>query len=224
MIAAFLTRLGLPRWVLILLAIVAAIGAAAWWHDGAADRAIAAAEKRGAAAENSRLTGRIERLQAGIEKLGRKATDNIREKANAKLARVAVDADDLRLRGAGKASCPGPAATPAASGGRQSTARQADAAVDPLPDRQRVELIGMPFAGAVAFAEQHDRCLIEAGAWREQRAALERIRSDNFTSAMTQRPLLYQVLTAAAPVASVSAGLAGGRDPAGEANSKSGAR
>jgi hypothetical protein len=82
---------------------------------------------------------------------------------------IAAGADALRVRGPGAARC-GPvdrAGVPAGAGGRQVAGGPGDATVGALPGEARVELIAMPFPGAVGFAEQHDGFRAEVLAWRD---------------------------------------------------------
>lgn len=80
---------------------------------------------------------------------------------------IVADADDLRLRGPGRARV---AAPPSAPSGHVAPGGVADAPVDQVPDGERVDLIAMPFASAVAFAEQCDANRAEVLKWRESDA------------------------------------------------------
>jgi hypothetical protein len=75
-------------------------------------------------------------------------------------------ADDLIVRGPGKARC-GQGGNPGLSAAAGGTPRsgQAGAAVDRLPDQERVDIIGLPFNGAVRGGQQHDLCQADLKSW-----------------------------------------------------------
>jgi hypothetical protein len=151
------------------LGILLLVGLAVWrvvvWYDNQID----AAEQRGANLAYARVTDRVIDITGKLTD----AADKIRNKANAKARTVTVAADDLRVRGPGKAACPAVAVT--GSGGHVGTAGSADGAVAAVPGAQGSELIAVPFAVLVDFAEQHDKCLIEAWSWRENYLAQSKI-------------------------------------------------
>jgi hypothetical protein len=105
-----------------------------------------------------------ERAQA----IGAQISRDTQEKNNAEARNIARDAGDLRLRGPGQASCrpvdhPG---LPAGGGGPGPAGRAGDVAVARLPDQGGVELIALPFPGAVAFGEVSDLNRSEVLSWR----------------------------------------------------------
>jgi hypothetical protein len=82
---------------------------------------------------------------------------------------IFAGADTLSLRGAASARC-GPvdrSGVPAGAGGRQSSGGPGAAQVAGLPDDAGVELIAVPFPGAVAFGEASDLNRSEVLAWRD---------------------------------------------------------
>jgi cell division protein FtsL len=162
----FLPRL--PRWLWILLAVVAAGAVGAIWHQHRTHATIAAAEKRG----EDRAYAAVEAKALKLAEQARSLAASIRSKTDDTNRRIAGDADAIRLRGPGKAACP--VAAPAATGGRIAPGGDANAPMDRLPDPERVDIIGLPFAGTVAFAEQHDLNRAEVIAWREYSAALQK--------------------------------------------------
>jgi hypothetical protein len=143
---------------------VAVLAAGALWHGNRVDAAFEAGVDQERAAWEDKATKWVKRITA--------INLNIRSKTDEKSRTIAVVADDLRVRGPGKAVCTS-VPTPAASG-HVAAAGPADAAVDQVSDRERVDLIALPFADAIAFAEQHDLILAEAEAWRESHAAQQK--------------------------------------------------
>lgn len=151
----------IPREVWIGLAVLALIAGGVIYHKRAVSNARTEGHAAGVKAEGERIAAKVLELKVKADKL---AAD-IRRKNDATNRAIAGDADALRVRGAGKASCLGPAASSA--GGRVAPGGKADAAVDPLPGRERVELIGLPFADLVNAAERCDLNRAEVLSWRE---------------------------------------------------------
>lgn len=159
-IGAFLKRI--PRWVWIVLAVIALVVAGRVYHNHKAGAAITAAEKRGEA----RAYAAVEKRALALTAKANAISANLRSKNNETVRRIAADADALRVRGPGKASCPS-AAFVAASGHSGPAGRPGDAALDQVPDSERVDLIGLPFPDALDFAEAHDRYRAEVLTRRE---------------------------------------------------------
>lgn len=158
---AFLGRI--PRWAWIALAAAILIGLGIRWHNGqvkAADRAGYARAERDIAAKALALKAKIDATTARI-------TAKLKERNDEETRRIAADADDVRLRGPGKASCPRVAGIPRPASGHNPPARSAGTALDTLSDAGGSDLIAMPFSGAVALAEQHDRCRADVLSYRE---------------------------------------------------------
>ena len=148
----------IPFWLKIVgplaaLALVVA-GVMAWgngrYRDGVKD-------------ENARLAAKALKIKQSTDLLTARIAAALREKNDAEVRRIDAVATDLLVRGAGRASCSGITASP---GRRNAPDRPGNVAVDQVPDRERVELIAVPFAGAVSFARQHDLCRAESLAWR----------------------------------------------------------
>lgn len=138
-----------------------AIGFAVWriiaWYDGQIDAAFA----RGETAAYAKVEKRVFEIS---EKLTVSANE-LRDKANAENRITSAAADSIRLQGPGRASCP--AVTVAPASGFDDTITEPGDAVARLPYPERVDLIGLPFAGTVDVFEQHDKLLTEVKAWRE---------------------------------------------------------
>lgn len=157
----------IPRWVWLLLAGAVLVLFAMRWHAGKAEAFGAERYQAGyAAAQADAKAARDE-----LERRNAKLAAELRSKNDAKLRDVARDADAVRLRGAGKAACSGPAFLPAAAGGRNAPDRSGDAALAEVPAGERVDLFGLPVAPTIDFAESHDAYRVEALGWREWHAA-----------------------------------------------------
>jgi hypothetical protein len=112
---------------------------------------------------------RAARRRQAQETVAADISKQVRNRYDEQARSIAAGADALRVRGPGAARC-GPldhSGLPAGAGGHASPAGPGDDAVPQVPDRDRAELIAMPFAGAVGFAEQHDLNRAEDLAWRE---------------------------------------------------------
>jgi hypothetical protein len=147
-----------PVWL-----VVALLAAGAIWHGNKVDAAFYAGELQERTAWEAKAAKWVNRITA--------INSAIRSKTDEKSRAIAGIADDLRVRGPGKAICTSIPSAPARR--HDAPAGTADAAVGEVPDRERFDLIALPFADAIAFAEQHDINLAEAAAWRESRAAQE---------------------------------------------------
>lgn len=153
----------IPAWVYILIAVAIAAGVLAHLHSNAVksfgDQRFqdgVNAEKAAVASAQARANARATKINTSLR------TTNDEENRT-----IARSADDVRLRGPGKAVCPGLAAAPRAASGHVAAGGAANAPVDQLPDPERPALITLPFADTIAFAEQHDRCRAESLTWRE---------------------------------------------------------
>jgi hypothetical protein len=161
----------IPRQV--WLGLVAALLALALvaWHQHVAHKAIAAAEKRGEDRAYAKIT---QQAQALAKRANDRAAKIRKQTDEANRTSIAL-ANDLRVRGPGKAACTATAAT--STSRHVSPPRPADAAVDQVPAGGGANLIAMPFDDAVAWAEQHDLNLNEVKGWRaadqQQREAAE---------------------------------------------------
>jgi hypothetical protein len=157
----------IPTWLYAVAAVALLLGIGAHLHSNAVHKAIAAAEKRGEEREAAHVLAAVEKIQANAAKI----TANIRSKNNEANIRIRRDADDLRLRGPGKALCTNTASSapvrPSGSSG------QADAAVAPLSNPGGSVLIAVPFNDLILFAEQHDRLRAAVQATVEQHDKLQ---------------------------------------------------
>lgn len=156
-----------PRKAWLCLAIAAVVGFVAWRALDAHGDAIQRVK------DEAYASGRADQLadQVAAQRIANKAAaainTDIRKKSDEEIRRIDRDADALLVRGPGKAACPRPAAASGPAGGHGPANRPADAPVDQVPDPERVDLIAVPFADAISFAEQHDKLRSEALSWRE---------------------------------------------------------
>jgi hypothetical protein len=106
-------------------------------------------------------------LKTKIDGLTINISHLLKEQNDAQNARIHSAADDLRMRGPGKAACPGNPGFAAAPGRSQQPAGTGNAAVAQVRDSGGISLIALPFADTVDFGEEHDRYRTEAMTWRE---------------------------------------------------------
>ncbi len=166
----------LPKWLVYGLAALLVLGIAYFWHGHvvkvAYREAYAAGEKdadrrwKGAFAEMKRASGQ---WRQNYEKRSSQLSDALRTAHEQDLRRIAADADDLRLRGPGRAAAPGcrPGSAaglgPAAGQGGQP-APGPGAPASPLPAGDRLAIV--PWGWTVRQAEEHDQLLAEVKLWR----------------------------------------------------------
>lgn len=159
MVSSIWVKLGLG--VGALLAIGFAIFGIVRWYDNQIDNAFDRGEASAYAKVEKRVTTIANQLNGAAVKL--------REKASAKAAVVDHIVERVLVRGPGKAACPG--VTVGGSGGYQSTVAPTGDAVAGLHNREGAGFIALPFPVAVSIIAEHDKCLIEAQAWRDDKVA-----------------------------------------------------
>lgn len=163
-IRSFFTSIPRPVWIVLGIALIVLMGAL--WHGKQVKAYYAKAYAAGKVDEAARIEVKVKKLTAEAIAV----TEKLRSRNSEENRRISGDADRLRMSGPGKAACISPAA-PGASG-RVAPATEGSPAVDPVPGGEGQQLIGLPFAGTVALAENHDLCVAEAKAWREQNLQL----------------------------------------------------
>lgn len=145
-------------WKPLLVALVLAIGFL--WHGHKVAQLRADAFKAGyaqAVDNGKKNAARVERKSAAI-------TNDVRSKTDEKMRDSARHADDLRLRGPGRAVCPqlsGPAS------GHDPASRGANGGLAGLPDEERDRIVALPFDETVERAKVADANRLEVLAWRE---------------------------------------------------------
>lgn len=157
----------IPPKVWLILAVVAVVVGAFFLHRHIAHKALTAAHDAGYAEGVRDNEAAHVAAQAKANERAEKINSKIRSKSDEDVRAINRDADVVLLRGPGKAVCPGLAAAPGAAGGHGAASGAGDAAVGEVPDPERAELIALPFAGTIAFANQCDVNRSEVLSWRE---------------------------------------------------------
>jgi len=97
------------------------------------------------------------------EKQTAQISKQLRDRTDEENRRIAGDADTLRLRGPGKAVCPG---VPTSPSGHEQAAPDTNVAGPSLPTDERA---AVPWDWLVQRAQEHDELLNENKAWRDWR-------------------------------------------------------
>ena len=79
---------------------------------------------------------------------------------------IAADAAAQRVRGPGKAACPGVSGAAPSASGPQPSSRPGDAPLAQLPGTGGLNLIALPFADTIDFGAEHDSYRAEVTSWR----------------------------------------------------------
>ena len=181
---AFLFLRGLPGWAWGVLAGLALLGGMVWWHVHAVNAAFDRGKVAGIAASNASWERSFNQMKdvsetwrdryttastALSDKLGARYAQDLRDNA--------VAADDLRLRGPGKAAACGRPIDHPAVPGRASGAGPAPAAPDaPGPDMPAGNGFAIvPWGWIVQRTQEHDDLLAEVIArrtWYDQQKTL----------------------------------------------------
>jgi hypothetical protein len=161
---AFFGRISPAAWRIII--VVAVLAAGVILHQRAAHKALRTADATGYARAMTEVETKAKALKAKADRLNAAIAADERKRNDEQARHIARDADDLRLRGAGKAICPRHAGLPGGSSGPVAPGRPADDTLDPVLDGRGAELIALPFDDTVAFAEQRDLDRAEVLSWR----------------------------------------------------------
>jgi hypothetical protein len=164
MLGAFTTAklfLGrIPKQVWIVLGMGLLILAGLWWHGRAVNNFGEKKFAEGVTYEQKR----IEKKVAGIVAKSEEVSRNAQELARRDFSRIRGNARAVLLRGPGKAACS--PVVPIGSGPVRPDPAGSNSVVA-VPGGQGQQLIGMPFAGTVALAENHDLCWARVRAWEK---------------------------------------------------------
>ena len=161
-VGAFLKRI--PRGVWIALVVVAILALGTCAHKRSVKKFGEERYAAGVKAEGERIAKQAAEMKAKADAASSKITTDLKAKHDEKVIVITRDADTLRLRGAGKASCPGNPGVPSGSGGSGQASGRTDAPPTGLPIEDRIAL---PFAYAVNQAEVCDLNRQEVLTWRE---------------------------------------------------------
>jgi hypothetical protein len=157
----------IPRPVWIALAVLLALGALIWWHKDKVSDARKEGYAAGVKYEGDRIAKRAAEIKAKADALTGKITEQLRTQSDEKVRVIYRDAGAVLMRGPAKAACSGNPGISSGPSGSNPPTGGGSAAVDQVPTGERVELIGLPFAGTVALAQQCDMNRAEAQSWRE---------------------------------------------------------
>lgn len=170
----------IPWQVYVVIALVIAVGVGSCVHKNKV-------EAFGTERYNTgKVDGRKERdkeivaLQKAKAEADRKLAAALREKADAENKRIDRTAGTLLLRGPGKATCSNPPAAKPGTSGHQPTPAEPNATGLGVPTEQWA---AVPWNWLVKRASEHDKCLIEAGSWRAQKAAEEKAYQESLINA-----------------------------------------
>jgi hypothetical protein len=153
-----------PRWAWIALAVVSILLLGSCAHKR---KVKAFGEERyaaGVAYEQARLEKKAKELKAKVDALSGKITTQLRTKHDEKVIVINRAADDLRLRGAGKASCSSPAGIPSGPSGSVAPSGQGSVAGPQVPTG---DFAAVPWGWLVDRAEVCDLNRQEVLTWRE---------------------------------------------------------
>jgi hypothetical protein len=164
-VRAFLKSIPRPVW--IALAVLVALGVLILWHKDKVSDARKEGYAAGVKYEGDRIAKRAAEIKAKADKLTSAITNKLKEQNDEKVRIIYRDAGTVLMRGPAKAACSGDPGISRSSGGSSPPAGQGSSAVDQVPTGERVDLIGLPFPGTVALAQQCDMNRAEAASWRE---------------------------------------------------------
>lgn len=170
----------IPWQVWAVLAFVIAVGVGSCVHKGKVKEF---GEERYAA---GKVDGRKERdaeivvLQKQKAEADRKLAAALRSKADAANVKIDKSAAVILVRGPGKATCANPPAARSGASGHEPAASGANVAGPAVPS---TDWAAVPWNWLVKRATEHDKCLIEAGTWRAQKAAEEKAYQESLTHA-----------------------------------------
>lgn len=157
------------KWFYVGLAGAALIAFAVFMHIRAVDKFGKEQFDKGVSHEQTRITKKVEAIRLAAEKVSRDA----QAIAQTDFRRIRSNASTLRLSGPGKAACTATVASPASE--RRGPDTPGRAPVVAVPAGQGEQLFGLPTAGAVALAENHDLCWARERAWNNWYKGLSQI-------------------------------------------------
>jgi hypothetical protein len=157
----------IPRPVWIALAVLLALGALIWWHKDKVSDARKEGYAAGVRYEGDRIAKKAAEIKAKANALTASITTKLRTQSDEKVRIIYRDAGALLMRGPGKAACSGDSSISRGSGRSIPPTGGGSSTLDQVPTGERVDLIGLPFAGTVALAQQCDMNRAEAQSWRE---------------------------------------------------------
>lgn len=112
-------------------------------------------------------------LKQQIDALARNISHTLKEHHDAESSRIHADADALRLRGPGKATCASHPGLSPGPGGHDQAASSAPDAGSPVPSG---DWAVVPWSWLVTVIEEHDQLLNDDKAWNENDAKQRALR------------------------------------------------
>lgn len=161
-VKSFLGRI--PRAAWIALAVVAILLLGTCVHQKKVKKFGQERYAAGVAYEQARLAKKAAELKAKVDALTGKITTQLKAKHDEKVIVINRAADDLRVRGPGKAACPGHSSVPRGSSGSVSAGGGGNPATGQVPGGDRA---AVPFGWLVDSAERCDLNRQEVLTWRE---------------------------------------------------------
>lgn len=160
----------IPRPVWIALAVIAILLLGTCAHKRSVKRFGDERYAAGVKAEGDRIAAKAEAIKRKADALTGKISTELRKQSDEKVRIIYRDAGTVLMRGPGKAACGSGSQLPGATGRSNPPAGQGSSAVAEMPSGERIDLIGLPFAGTVALAQTCDLNRAEAQSWRDWHA------------------------------------------------------
>lgn len=154
----------IPRQVWIAIAAVAILLVGSCVHKRAVIKYGKEQYAAGVKAEGDRIADEAKRMKARIDAQSAQISQLLKDKNDAQNRAIARSADDLRLRGPGKAICPGHSSLPASPGESIAPSWSGNAATGQVPGG---EWGAVPWGWFLDSAERCDLNRAEVLAWRE---------------------------------------------------------
>lgn len=154
----------IPRWAWIAIAVVAILFVGSCVHSR---KVKAFGEERyaaGVAYEQARLEAKAKAIKAKADAASKKITEQLKARHDETVTVIYRDADALRVRGPGKAACPGYPGVSGGSGRSEPISGGADASGLGLPEQGWA---AVPWGWLVGEAENCDLNRAEVLTWRE---------------------------------------------------------
>lgn len=124
-------------------------------------------------ASAKRIAQQAVALKQKIDALARNISVTLKEQHDAESSRISADADAVRLRGPGKAACPGHPGLPTVPGGHEQAASSATNAGPQVPPG---DWAAVPWDWLVQVVEEHDQLLNDDRTYRENDAKQRALR------------------------------------------------
>lgn len=161
-VKAALSRI--PRAAWIALAVIAILTLGTCAHKRSVKKFGEERFAAGVAHEQARLEAKAKAIKAKADAASAKITDKLKAKHDEKVIVINRAADDLRVSGPGKASCPGNPGMAGSSGRSEPASGQGSSARPAMPEQ---DWAAVPWGWLVESAEKCDLNRAEVLTWRE---------------------------------------------------------